>query len=216
MGGFLADSNGWQRVVSFFRRQSIAMVTTVCVGVITAAALWYPKIGIPDGQPVPSGELTASHLVQQSLPPSVLSPSASPESSASPALYVPPLTNLQVIHPFDVQTMMYSCSTGIWRVHDAVTLAGRPGEAVLAIARGTVQSCTEGPDGSLCIVLNHGDGLIAEYAGLAETALSAGIILQAGDVLGYLDSRPTPPPTLCLRLTHDGIPLDPLSLWGSG
>lgn len=207
MGVKRVISKGRQRIVRFLRGQGTAVATTLCVGVITAAALWYPQVREEDVSPAPTDDRAAAQLLQQTLPP------VTPVPSASPAPFVPPLSVLQVVQSFDLQTMARSSTTGVWRVQDAATLAGQPWEAVRTMADGTVQACTADAAGGWRILLTHGDGLTAEYAGLAEATLSAGETVRAGDIIGRLGTGATP--LLSLRVTRNGQPVDPLSLFSA-
>lgn len=68
--------------------------------------------------------------------------------------------------------------TGVWMAHTGLDFEASAGEAVYALADGTVVSCGEETR------INHGDGRESVYRGVGETKIRPGQRVRAGDVIG--------------------------------
>ena len=203
--------------VTLIEKQGFPLVVTVCIGVITATALWTKPTTAPTATPTPSAllEISAAQMHQQSLR-EAITPTPLPTEVSSP--YTPPLTSYSLLTPFSTSDMRYSKVTGIWSIHDAADLQASPGSAVFAIAGGTIIACGQGKLLGGWVRIDHGEDLEALYAGLAEIgSFLAGDSVRAGEEVGRVGNGPLAesdlPPHLHLRITKDGIAVDPLALW---
>ena len=196
--------------------RGLALLTVVCVAVITATALWTQHTTTPGYDAAPtSGNLQAAALWQQSLP-AASAPTHLP--TRRPLLWQAPLTDLNVITPFSLDTMKKSGVTGIWSVHAAVDLAAPSGTPVVAMAPGSILDCADqGLDGAW-ISVAHADGYVSRYAGLSFLgAFKPGDPINAGQTVGFIGNSVIAekdlPPHLHLQILHNDQPIDPMALF---
>ena len=128
------------------------------------------------------------------------------------------MTTVRVVQGFDATRLKGGEAAGLWQLHDACDLAGSVGDKVLAMAAGTVKEVRE-DSAMLCqIVVDHGGGVLAQYAGMAALAgLQAGDPVTQGQTLGFVGEGPLAErdlePHLHLRVTRNGNAVDPTLLW---
>lgn len=201
-------------VERFAAGRGFAVLTVVCVAVITATALWTRQSPAPVGGTSPTGgNLPAAALWQQPLP--VTTPTPLP--TRQPLLWRSPLPEIDVLRPFSPDVMLKSGVTGLWATHAAVDLAAGEGDPVAAMAPGNVLDCGTQQLQGTWISIAHDDGYISHYAGLSLLgAFRAGDPVSAGQTIGFVGnsvvSESDLPPHLHLQLLHYGEPVDPLSV----
>lgn len=212
----------WQKFaqgyVHFVEHQGFVLILGVCVAVIAATAIW-TRQDQQQARPVPTlpvdGALSAAEMLQESLK-DVATPTPGP--TQAPQQYAPPLSAVSVLTPFDATRMARSGVTGVWRLHDAVDLAADAGAQVLAMSDGVVLRVQERGVQGACVVIAHSPSIEAEYAGMTSLAgLAAGDPVALGQVIGFagngvLDEADLPC-HLHLRVTRDGVAVDPTLLW---
>jgi murein DD-endopeptidase MepM/ murein hydrolase activator NlpD len=89
--------------------------------------------------------------------------------------------------------------------HD-LTLAADEGAFVLAIAPGKVLELhDDGTEGAFELVIDHGDGIESRYAPLRDALVHPGLPVTRGAAIGLAYGK-----TLRLRVTVDGVAIDPL------
>lgn len=207
-----------QGYVRFVERQGFAIILGVCVAVIAATAIW-TRQERNQAQPAPTlpadGALSAAEMMQESLK-DVATPTPGP--TVSPQTYDPPLQQVSVLTDFDGARLAQSGVTGVWRLHDAVDLAAEAGAQVLAMSDGTVLDVhSRGVQGA-SVLIAHSPSITALYAGMTSVAgLAVGDPVAAGQVIGFagngmLDESDLPV-HLHLRVTRDGVAIDPTLLW---
>lgn len=204
------------RYIRFAEKQGFAIITVVCVGVITATAVWsrQEEVYVAPTPPV-SQDVSAARLQQQSLR-DAATPSPAP---VEPQItWTPPLDETRLLRAFDADTMQQSGVTGIWAVHDSVDLEAAPGQKVYAIGDGVVLSVGQDALQGAWLLIDHGNGVEALYSGLAMTgAYLADDKVFGGDVIGYAGSGPLEEsdlaPHLHLHVTQNGQAIDPFDLW---
>jgi murein DD-endopeptidase MepM/ murein hydrolase activator NlpD len=86
-----------------------------------------------------------------------------------------------------------------------LTFASDPGAFVLAIADAQVVDVRRGADDLLELRLDHGDGIETWYAPLSDVLVHAGLSIERGAAIGLVAT-----PSMRLRVTVDGIDIDPL------
>lgn len=203
----------------FVERQGFAIVMTACIGVIVLTAVWSGRN--EETLPVPTPPVDqaqeAAQLQQQRLAEAA---TPTPAPSAAPETWQCPLKTCQVLRPFDITRMSRSAVTGLWQVHDGVDLKAEAGEAVRAMADGTVVSCAaEGVTGGT-VTVEHG-GVTATYAGMAMLAgLRPGDPVEAGQTLGFagdgMVGETDIETHLHLSVIRDGQAVDPMLLLRKG
>ena len=202
--------------IHFVEKQGFAIIAVVCVGVITATAVWsrQEEVYVAPTPPV-SHDVSAAQLQQQSLR-DVVTPSPAPTVKILP--WSAPMENIKLLRPFDADTMLQSGVTGIWAIHDAVDIASSNGEKVFAIRDGVVVDSGDDALLGTWLLIDHGEGYEALYAGLALSAdYRPSDKVFDGDVIGYAGKGPLDEtdlgPHLHLRVTQDGRAIDPMPLW---
>lgn len=202
--------------VRFVEKQGFAIITVVCVAVITATAIRskQEEVYVAPTPPV-SQDVSAAQLMQQSLREAA---TPSPAPTEAPRMWNPPLDEISIARPFDADSMVQSGITGIWAIHDAVDLAAKRGAKVYATADGIVLSVGNDQLRGVWLLIDHGDGIEALYAGLSMQAdYRPGDKVFAGDVIGYIGGglldETDLEPHLHLRVTQNGAAIDPNTLW---
>lgn len=203
---------------NFIERQGFLVVLGVCVAVIVGTAFWSrgQDVTVPSPTaPVSDEAAQAARLQQESLQQAT---TPSPAPTPSPAVFAPPLSDVRVVQGFDAVRLRDGGGSGLWQLHDACDLAAQVGEKILAMAAGTVLEVQEDSAMLGQIVVDHGGGIVAQYAGLAALAgLQPGDPVTQGQTLGFAGEGPLAErslgPHLHLRVTRDGNAVDPTLLW---
>lgn len=204
------------KYVQFVERQGFMIILAVCVGVIAGTAVWTNRSDAPIPVPTPpvGNAASVAQLQQQSLR-DVTTPTPAP--SEAPQIWHPPLETISVLRSFDAARMMQSGVTGLWQLHDAADLRCAVGDPVRAMADGTVIAVSAKGLMGACVTIDHGQGIVAQYAGLSlHAGLREGDPAVAGQIIGFggnevLDESDLEP-HLHLRVTRNGSAIDPLSL----
>lgn len=173
-------------------------------------------IYVPDTKPVSD--------VQDPEPITKVDPEPAPEPAPEPEpepVMVPEMSNIFVwpvsgfiIGEFKPDELSYNRTTMDWRAHLGVDIAADVGSHVLAISSGTILSVEDDAMEGTCVTIDHGNGLISRYTGLASTpAVSAGDDVLTGDVIGAIGTtaliETIETPHLHFEMTLNGIPVNP-------
>ncbi len=102
-------------------------------------------------------------------------------------LYVLPLTN-EVLAEYSEEPV-YSITMQSWRIHTGTDFKGEIGQAVKAVADGTVKQVYNDVLWGDCLVIDHGYGVQSLYCGVATT-LVEGNTVKVGEDIGTLTSIP--------------------------
>ncbi len=87
--------------------------------------------------------------------------------------------------------MVYSKTMNDWRIHAGIDFKGAADAEVKAIAAGTVKSVKTDEMYGVVIEIDHGDGIVARYCGLAkDPTVSEGKEVASGDVIGRVGVVP--------------------------
>lgn len=100
---------------------------------------------------------------------------------------------------------------GASRMHKGLDISNRIGTPVRAPARGTVTFT--GMDGAygICIVLDHGNGIVTRYAHLQKSSVREGEQVTRGDVIGALgNTGRSTGPHLHYEVIVNGIHVNPI------
>ena len=208
----------WNRVISFSEKQGFPIIITVCIGIITASAVWSAPATDAYAAPTPpvNQDVSAAQLLQESLRHASM---PTPTATATPPQWCSPLEHVNVITPFSTSKVTHNDATGLWQIHAGVDLSGERNSPVYAIADGTV--IAHGNDVLLgtWLCVSHGD-IEALYAGMTSTAdYITGDKMDMHDIIGYVGSGPKGEellgPHLHLETRKNGTLIDPLSLWNN-
>ena len=103
-----------------------------------------------------------------------------------------------------------------WRVHNGVDFVGSDGQAVKALADGTIQDLEEDPLWGKTITIDHGFGIQSRYCGVTPS-VKEGDTVKVGDIVGNLSEIPCESlegSHLHLEITADGKLIDPINAIG--
>ena len=130
--------------------------------------------------------------------------------------FVMPLTG-EVLKECKTDELQYTVTYGDWRLHTGVDIAGALGAEVHAAGDGTVVSVKEDTKWGLTLVVNHGNGILATYCGLAAPLVKEGDTVAANQTIATLGEIPcesVEPVHLHLEMTKENTPVDPLHIMG--
>lgn len=152
-------------------------------------------------------------VVSQTLIPDVTTAPKPAETSAARIFYVRPLAG-EVIRGYSASTPVYNPTMDDWRVHTGIDIAADPGEAVCSVAAGTVCDVYTDYFKGNVVKIQHLDGRISIYCGLADNPSAAiGDTVTAGTVIGTVGAPPSfeslDGAHLHFEMMQDGIQLDP-------
>ena len=126
-----------------------------------------------------------------------------------------PIAEFTVINPYSNGELVKSETLGVWKTHDGADLAADAGTAVSAMMKGTVTEVTNDPLWGICVVIDHGDGIVGHYRGLAENvSVKVGQEVSMGEIIGQVgntaDVECKLAPHLHFAVTVAGAWTDPL------
>ena len=180
----------------------------------------------PSAKPsaAPSARPSAAPSAQPSAQPA---PTAQPAAESDPVLTAPPAAeptpaalvftwpvNGTIIADYSVETLAYSETMGDWRTHDGLDLAVTLGDKVTAAANGTVSAVYQDDFMGTVVEIDHGNGLVSQYASLAEVpTVKVGDAVKTGTVIGSVGATAAAEngrqPHLHFAMYQDGNPVDP-------
>ena len=137
-----------------------------------------------------------------------------PSPKPAPEVYTWPLKG-EVLRPFSVETLSYDATMRDWRAHAGLDISGVEGTLVSAMRGGTIHDVYEDDMMGTTVVVDHGDGMVSAYSGLAaKPPVSIGDQVDAGSTIGSVGKAPLGEsaltPHLHLSLVVDGVDTDPL------
>lgn len=136
--------------------------------------------------------------------------------TAAELTFTPPMTG-EVSRAFSSDTLEYDETTGDWRTHEAVDYAGKKGDAVCAIADGTVLTVGDDAIYGKYVVVSHAENMTSLYAGLDEISVDEGDSISGGKQIAVLgDPMPLEQKQdvhLHFAVTRDEAAIDPNELF---
>ena len=139
-----------------------------------------------------------------------------PTEQTAALTFTVPMTS-DITRAYSGDTLEYDETTRDWRTHDAADYGGDTGDAVCAIADGTVTLVGDDTIYGKYVVLSHAQGMNSMYAGLDEITVQEGDAVTGGKQLAVLgDPMPLEAAQgvhLHLAVTKDGEPVDPAGLF---
>ncbi len=109
---------------------------------------------------------------------------------------------------------VYKATLNEWSAHKAVDLHADEGTEVTAMYDGTVIKADKSFANGYFVVVDHGEGVVATYASLADLEVTAGDSVKKGDVLGYISTTAQceykEGPHLHLEVTENGTAVNPM------
>lgn len=170
----------------------------------------------PAPSPAPSARVTAPPVISAAPAPSAASePSTPPAPSLAPAplVFTWPVKGA-VAQAFSVDSLVYNETMGDWRTHSGLDIAADLGTRVLCTANGTVSAIYQDDLMGTVVKIDHGGGLVSQYANLAEVpTVSVGDAVTTGAVIGTVGqtaaAERSQPAHLHFAMYQDGVAVDP-------
>ena len=188
----------------------------------TSQAVDHPASDIPIVVSDP-GDLEPEDSEPESSAAAVQAPGEQGAASEAPAAYqddeeaaVMYPAGKNVMKEFSGDELVYSQTLKDWRVHDGVDFEVEKGTAVKAMTNGTVTDVREDPMWGTVVEIDHGNGVIATYCGLAKNvAVKKGDAVTTSQQLGAVGEIPceiAEASHLHLKVTKDDQLIDPTTL----
>jgi murein DD-endopeptidase MepM/ murein hydrolase activator NlpD len=124
----------------------------------------------------------------------------------------------EISEPFSNNELVKSRTLGVWKTHDGIDISAPLGTPVLSMTSGVVNEVYADPLWGICVVIDHGDGILGCYFGLdRNVTVSVGQEVSSGDVIGAVGNTAeieiTESPHLHFGVKKNGEWIDPLSLF---
>ena len=160
-----------------------------------SAAIVEPPSVAPSVRPtVKPSDSPAASSARITAPPASEAPAASaapavseapaPSAAPAPLVFTWPVKGT-VIAGFSVEALAYNETMGDWRTHNGLDIASERGTQVLAAASGTVTALYEDDLMGTVVEIDHGQGLVSQYANLAAVpTVAVGDAVSTGSVIG--------------------------------
>ena len=98
-----------------------------------------------------------------------------------------PIANAEIINPYSNGELVKSETLGVWKTHDGIDIAAEEGTAVASMMKGTVTEVKKDPLWGICVIIDHGDGVLGHYYNLAENvAVKSGQEVKMGEIIGQV------------------------------
>lgn len=213
---------GGSRFQRFLNGNGFYVTIAACLLAIGGAAVALVGQGLSDApseesqppvsQAEPVGQVVTDQPDDRTTTTTTTVPSTTTTTTAAADLYVLPMGNL-VQKAYSDGAPAYSVTMQDWRVHDGVDFAGKDGQEVRAMAKGTVKSVTEDTLWGPVVIIDHGVGVESRYCGV-HPSVSEGDTVDAGQTLGKLTAIPcevSQGPHLHLETFVDGKRINPVT-----
>lgn len=230
----------------FFRHKGMAIALAFCLIAVGAAGYFGMRRAAPGLSQTLTGQASETPSSVSAPPAPVLQPSPIRSSSApsdapsvsetptqpveaptvsgeavdvvtpTASFFVLPITG-EVLKGYKADTLQYSATYGDWRLHTGVDIAGELRDEVKAAGDGTVTRITQSPKWGTVLEINHGNGVVASYCGVADPLVKVGDTVKVNQPiasLGEIPSERVEAVHLHLEMTKENTPVDPLHIMG--
>ncbi len=229
------------KLSDFISGKGFYLVVLVCVAAIALSG-WYLVQGVRGGledtldQPVsgsaaiadrPSAQPTPRPAAKPSHPPAAASarletapsaapsvqPAPTPTPAPAPLVFTWPVKG-EIVAGFSVEALAYNQTMGDWRTHNGLDIAADRGAQVLAAAAGTVSALYQDDLMGTVVEIDHGQGLVSQYANLAATpTVEVGDAVDTGTIIGSVGGTAALESGLASHIHYallkEGYPVDP-------
>lgn len=229
------------KLSDFISGKGFYLVVLVCVAAIALSG-WYLVQGVRGGlgdtldQPVsgsaaiadrPSAQPTPRPAAKPSDPPAAASarletapsaapsvqPAPTPTPAPAPLVFTWPVKG-EIVAGFSVEALAYNETMGDWRTHNGLDIAADRGAQVLAAAAGTVSALYQDDLMGTVVEVDHGQGLVSQYANLAATpTVKVGDAVSTGTIIGSVGGTAALESGLASHIHYallkEGYPVDP-------
>ena len=194
---------------------------------VSGSAAIYDQPTVNPGPRVTAPPSTPPSAQPSTAPSAKPEPTAQPTAGSDPVLTAPPSAepapaalvftwpvNGTIIADYSVEALAYSQTMGDWRTHDGLDLAVTLGTKVIATANGTVSAIYPDDFMGTVVEIDHGNGLVSQYASLAEVpTVKVGDTVKTGTVIGSVGTTAAAEnglqPHLHFAMYQDNNPVDP-------
>ena len=119
-----------------------------------------------------------------------------------------------VIIDFDMENTVYFATLDLYKCSDAVCVQAAVDTPVYAGSACSIESIEYNSEIGNNVTVSLGNGYMLTYGQLKDVQVAAGDVLEEGDLIGYVGT-PTKYYTvegshLYMKMTHDGVAVDPL------
>lgn len=126
----------------------------------------------------------------------------------------------EIINPYSNGELVKSITLDVWKTHDGVDIAAENGAAVAACMKGVVSEIKNDPLWGVCVIIDHSDGVIGHYYGLAETLnVKVGQEVKMGEIIGQAGNTAEVEckldPHIHFGITKNGAWVDPVAFIGN-
>lgn len=91
----------------------------------------------------------------------------------------------EILTAFSNNELVKSKTLGVWKTHDGIDISAEAGTPVKSMTNGTVSEVFSDALWGICVVVDHGDGVVGCYFGLDKNVpVIVGQTLSTGDVIG--------------------------------
>jgi len=214
------------KLSDFISGKGFYLVVLVCVAAIALSG-WYLVQGVRGGlgdtldQPVsgsaaiadrPSAAASARLETAPSAAPSV-QPAPTPTPAPAPLVFTWPVKG-EIVAGFSVEALAHNQTMGDWRTHNGLDIAADRGAQVLAAAAGTVSALYQDDLMGTVVEIDHGQGLVSQYANLAATpTVKVGDAVSTGTIIGSVGGTAALESGLASHIHYallkEGYPVDP-------
>ena len=178
----------------------------------SAAPSVRPTVRPSDSPAASSAKITtppASEAPSASVPSEAPAPSVAP----APLVFTWPVKGA-IIAGYSAEALAYNETMGDWRTHNGLDIASEQGTQVLAAAAGTVTALYADDLMGTMVEIDHGQGLVSQYANLAAVpTVKVGDAVATGTVIGSVGQTAAAESGrashLHYALLKDGYPMDP-------
>ncbi len=229
------------KLSDFISGKGFYLVVLVCVAAIALSG-WYLVQGVRGGledtldQPVsgsaaiadrPSAQPTPRPAAKPSDPPAAASarletapsaapsvqPAPTPTPAPAPLVFTWPVKG-EIVAGFSVEALAYNQTMGDWRTHNGLDIAADRGAQVLAAAAGTVSALYQDDLMGTVVEIDHGQGLVSQYANLAATpTVEVGDAVDTGTIIGSVGGTAVLESGMASHIHYalpkEGYPVDP-------
>ena len=122
-----------------------------------------------------------------------------------------------VLKGYSDSARQYSATHGDMRLHTGVDIVAAEGTDIKAAGSGNVTEVQDLASLGKTIIIDHGDGIIVKYCGMASVNVKSGSKVSAGTVIGTLGTVPSEcadQSHLHLEVTVNGETVSPLAALG--
>lgn len=122
----------------------------------------------------------------------------------------------EIINPYSNGELVKSVTLDVWKTHDGVDIAAENGTAVAACMKGIVTEVRNDALWGVCVIIDHNDGVVGHYYGLAETLnVKVGQEVKMGEIIGQAGSTAEIEckldPHIHFGITKNGAWVDPVA-----